>query len=398
MSKRVTFIELFAGAGGLSLGLEQAGWQCLLASDWWDDAMATYRATHVGTPTWEGDIRALDKRQLVSLLPSAPQWVVGGPPCQGFSTVGKRQESDPRNGLVREFHRIVSLLRPQGFVLENVLGLKDMRFTSQVRALFGDLGYTVTNLVLRSADLGVPQLRRRVVFVGHLDQRWFRGPRTTHPESKHVSVIDAIGDLPPLEPGQSKTDYESPPATTYQRKMRAGSTGLQGHEASKHPKHLVEAISHIPDGGNRTHIPARLQPKAGFHNSYSRLDSSRPAVAVTQNMGKPSGTRCIHPYQHRGLTAREGARLQGFPDTFHFHGGMMSQRLQVANAVPPPLGRALGLAISDEARWASKPDDRVDLCGDDASIELPNASAIEASRRAGDAAEQPKPQQPEVQP
>jgi DNA (cytosine-5)-methyltransferase 1 len=114
---------------------------------------------------------------------------------------------------------------------------------------------------------------------------------------------------------------------------------------------LVKALSFIPDGGNRRAIPSRYQPSSGFHNSYSRLNSREPAVAVTSNLGKPSGTRCVHPFQNRGLTAREGARLQSFPDSFHFFGGIVSQRLQVANAVPPMLARALGESLADETSW-----------------------------------------------
>lgn len=120
---------------------------------------------------------------------------------------------------------------------------------------------------------------------------------------------------------------------------------------SRHPDRLVAAISHIPDGGNRQSIPPRHQPRGGFHNSYSRLASWLPAVAITQNLGKPSGTRCIHPTQHRGLNTREGARLQSFPDRFHFLGGVTSQRLQVGNAVPPLLAQAVGEALQDPLRW-----------------------------------------------
>jgi len=133
--------------------------------------------------------------------------------------------------------------------------------------------------------------------------------------------------------------------------MREGSTQLQGHTVSSHPPHLVKAISFIPDGGNRRAIPDAYQPKSGFHNSYSRLSSKHPAVAVTSNLGKPSATRCIHPFQDRGLTAREGARLQGFPDTFHFAAGVTSQRLQVANAVPPILAEMLGRHLVDPRAW-----------------------------------------------
>lgn len=338
--------------------------------------MLTYERNHSSVPTWKGDIRGLTKSKLAQALDSRPDWIVGGPPCQGFSTVGKRQASDPRNGLIREFYRIVSTVRPTGFVIENVLGLRDMRFVDQVNLLFSDIGYTVSSMVLRAADFGVPQLRRRVVFVGSLSQRWFRGPRATHSATRHVSVMHAIGDLPPLLPGQSVDVYTLPPSNSYQRRMRSGSSILQGHDASKHPLKLVQAISYIPDGGNRTSIPTRLQPSSGFHNSYSRLDSTKPAVAVTQNMGKPSGTRCIHPVQHRGLTAREGARLQSFPDSYHFLGGSTSQRLQIANAVPPLLAKALGAALVDKSRWSDEQPSPTKHRDTDSPTELPTAEQL----------------------
>lgn len=354
-----TFLDLFSGAGGLTLGLSRAGWTPLLGVDHWADAVATYRANFDDHPALDVDVADLDARRLAEVLPERPEWIVGGPPCQGFSTIGKRQREDPRNQLVREFKRIVDALRPEGFVIENVLGLKDMRFEQAIQALFSESGYTVSFHVLRAADFGVPQLRRRVLFVGHRDQGRFDGPLPTHAETDYVTVGEAIGDLPPVGPGETRTRYAGQPRTEYQRSMRAGSRTLQGHTASNHPAYLVEAISHIPDGGNRRSIPDHLQPRSGYHNSYSRLASWLPAVAVTSNMGKPSASRCIHPFQDRGLTAREGARLQGFPDTFHFTAGVTSQRLQVANAVPALLAQRIGEAILDEERWsgASRPDD-----------------------------------------
>jgi DNA (cytosine-5)-methyltransferase 1 len=168
-----------------------------------------------------------------------------------------------------------------------------------------------------------------------------------------VTVWDAIGDLPEVGPGEEATAYDRPAASEYQTRLRKNSKTIQGHIASSHPPHLIKAISFIPDGGNRRSIPPHFQPRSGFHNSYSRLSSTAPAVAVTQNMGKPSGTRCIHPFQHRGLTAREGARLQGFPDIFHFSGGVTSQRLQIANAVSPILAKEVGQALSDVSNWQS---------------------------------------------
>ena len=277
--------------------------------------------------------------------------MVGGPPCQGYSTVGKRDRSDPRNVLFLEFHRIVEGLKPDGFVIENVLGLKDMSFEQEVTESFRALGYRVNFRVLTAAEHGVPQLRRRVVFVGHRERGLFQGPPITHDAETFVTVADAIDDLPRLGPGETTEKYCRDARTPYQKEMRDLSNGLQGHSVSKHPPYLVEAISHIPDGGNRRSIPPALQPKGGFHNSYSRLASWLQAVAITQNLGKPSGTRCIHPDQDRGLTTREGARLQSFPDRFHVLGGRTSQRLQVANAVPPRLAEALGRALNDPKRW-----------------------------------------------
>jgi len=347
-----TFLDLFSGAGGLSLGLSRAGWRPVLAIDRWPDAVATYRRNFSDHHIVDMDIADLTTARLSGLLDSQPEWVVGGPPCQGFSTVGKRVRHDPRNMLVREFRRVVKELRPAGFLIENVLGLKDMRFESGVIEAFEELGYDVSFHVLRAADHGVPQLRRRVVFVGHLELGFFDRPPPSHSEGRYVSVWDAIGDLPAVGPGDTARHYDKPPATDYQRLLRGQSLGLQGHTVSKHPPHLVRAISFIPDGGNRRAIPDEYQPASGFHNSYSRLSSRHPAVAVTSNMGKPSATRCVHPTQDRGLTAREGARLQSFPDRFWFEAGVTSQRLQIANAVPPLLGEMLGRRLLDRANWS----------------------------------------------
>ena len=355
VSRPLSFIDIFAGAGGLSLGLEAAGLHPLLAVDAWDDAVETFSGNFSETPVLLGDVAEITAATIARAAEAKPDLIVGGAPCQGFSTVGRRVRSDPRNALFVEFKRLVGEIGPKYFVLENVMGMRDMHFIPEVEKAFTDLGYSVTAQIVSAADFGVPQLRRRVLFVGSSDGRFFRRMSPCTPAGDHLTVWDAIGDLPYLGPGETKTVYIDPPFTDYQREMRAGSTDLQGHTASSHPEHLVEAISHIPDGGNRRDIPDHLQPRSGFHNSYSRLASWAPAVAVTSNMGKPSATRCIHPFQHRGLTTREGARLQTFPDRFHFQGGLMSQRLQVANAVPPRLASAIGLCLQDDDCWADGP-------------------------------------------
>lgn len=342
-----TFVDLFCGAGGLSLGLINAGWKPLLALDHWSDAVATYSGNFGDHPCLNRDITTVAEAELLTLAPNC-DWVVGGPPCQGFSTVGRRRRDDPRNQLVFQFARVVDILQPENFLIENVIGLRDMRFVEEVEHFFEARGYRVSTMTLRSADYGVPQLRQRIFFVGSKRGIVFKAPQPSHAPRDYVTVADAIGDLPALEPGATAERYTSPARTTYQERLRKGSRTIQGHQAARHPPHLVQAISHIPDGGSRRDIPPTLQPRSGFHNSYSRLHSRSPAVAVTQNMGKPSGTRCIHPFQHRGLTAREGARLQGFPDTFHFTSGSTSQRLQVANAVSPILAEAMGHHLANQ--------------------------------------------------
>ena len=274
---RPTFVDLFSGCGGLTLGLQRAGWECVLGVDQWEDAVRTYRHNFRDHAAERLDIQALTRPKLAKLLDSRPSWVVGGPPCQGFSTVGKRRREDPRNELVRQFHRVVRALQPDGFLIENVVGLKVMSFEEPVRALFEEIGYEVTALQLRAADFGVPQLRHRIIFVGHRERGRFKGPERSLKQGEHTTVWDAISDLPEVGPGETKTAYEREPDTDYQRQLRGGSDSIQGHTVSKHPESLVTAISFIPDGGNRKSIPARFQPRSGFHNSYSRLSSSRSA-------------------------------------------------------------------------------------------------------------------------
>lgn len=344
------FVDLFCGAGGLSFGLEAAGLEGMLGVEIDKTAAMTYEQ-NFNHKCLIKDIRELTGQQLIDIVGVKPDLLAGGPPCQGFSTVGKRDKFDKRNSLVGEFIRIASEISPEFILIENVLGLKDMDFVPHIEKALLDIGYTITHHILTSAEYGVPQLRRRIIFVGSKSGNKFLPPKVTHSPQNYISVEQAIGDLPVIQPGQNITNYTNEPSNDYQIALRANSSILQGHEASKHTKELIEAISFIPDGGNRTSIPAHLQPSSGFHNSYSRLNSKEPAVAITQNMAKPSGTRCIHPFQNRGLTAREGARLQSFPDSFHFCGGATSQRLQIANAVPPLLAKAIGEAIINPSHW-----------------------------------------------
>lgn len=340
-------LDLFCGIGGLTLGFEAAGIQSVGGVDHWSEAKATFEHNHSPLRCMLSDLTqttVVEIEEFFNLDASTLDIVAGGPPCQGFSTVGKREETDPRNNLWRHYCELVSAIRPAYVVIENVEGMlvgHGGRQAEAVIAGFNEAGYRMKCKLLRAADHGVPQLRKRTIFLGWLDglaEPHF--PKRCAKES--VTVADAIFDLPPLVSRERKTRFESEAFTTYQRARRKDCVELHNHEAANHPPELVEVLSHIPDGGNRKSIPDHLQPKSGFHNSYARLASFKPAIAVTSNMRKPSSARATHPSQPRGLTVREGLRLQSFDDDFVVLGSRTSQYLQVGNAVPPLLARAIG--------------------------------------------------------
>jgi DNA (cytosine-5)-methyltransferase 1 len=353
-------LDLFCGIGGLTLGLEAAGLRSIGGVDYWEESRATFDRNLSPLRCMPSDLTRTTVGEIEEFFgvdASEIEVVAGGPPCQGFSTVGKRSEADPRNVLWRHYCDLVSEIRPAYVVIENVEGMLVGHRGRQAEAVvagFNEIGYHMKCKLLRAADYGVPQLRKRTIFLGWLDG-------LVEPEfpkrnvSELVTVAEAIFDLPVLGSKEKKTAYESEPSTDYQRARRKGCVVLHNHEAANHPPELIEVLSHIPDGGNRKSIPDRLQPKSGFHNSYARLASWKPAIAVTSNMRKPSSARATHPVQNRGLTVREGLRLQSFDDAFVVLGSRTNQYLQVGNAVPPLLARAIGLEVVKAFR-ANGPD------------------------------------------
>ncbi len=350
---QIKSLDLFCGIGGLTLGLQRAGFSCLAGVDVWDDAGLTFQHNHPHVPFVKADLTKIDSEELLTLANLKRDdidVIVGGPPCQGFSTIGKRDVADPRNTLWTHYLKLVKDIRPAYVVIENVEGMNVMSgggVRDGIISAFGEVGYHMKSTILVSADYGVPQLRKRIVFFG-----WLPGvhepkfPNPSSHRSKWVTVEEAIFDLPELGSGEKSETYHRAPITEYQRRLRGGERRLANHESAKHPKHLIDVLRHIPDGGNRTSIPDHLQPRSGFHNSYARLASWKPAVAVTSNMRKPSSARATHPTQNRGLTVREGLRLQSFPDSFEVLGSRTSQYLQVGNAVPPLLAEAIGKSIA----------------------------------------------------
>lgn len=344
-------LDLFSGIGGLAIGMERAGFNTIGGVDVWEKAKKTFEY-NLGLDCMCADLKetsAEEIRSYFDINDREVDLIVGGPPCQGFSTVGKRESDDPRNQLWQRYRDLVSKLQPYYVLIENVEGMvvdNNGQVKDSVIGAFNEIGYQMKARVLTAANYGVPQLRKRVFFIGWLDGLIEpEYPAPTYSKAEQVSVEEAIFDLPELGPGEKVEVYTDPPKTKYQKCRRGSADQLRNHEAANHTDKLVERISHVPDGGNRTSIPDHLQPRSGFHNSYSRLASWKPAVAVTSNMRKPSSARCTHPKQDRGLTVREGLRLQTFDDDFIVLGPRTSQYELVGNAVPPLLAEHVGREI-----------------------------------------------------
>ena len=351
---RFTAVELFAGAGGLSLGLENSGLSVVLANEIMPDFAATLIQNHPNTCVLTGDIHDIDfKKEIRRLDVSSVDVVSGGPPCQGFSTIGSKNRRDPRNSLFYEYLRAVSELKPRYTVFENVAGFRNLYGGFAFETLKSELellGYDIEAGLLNAADYGAPQFRQRTIVIGsrrglpkvHL-------PVPTHDEkpglTPYVTLMDAIGDLPPLSAGDSISTYQCAPKTPYQRIMRGRETILTEHNAARYGERMQEILRTIPPGGSVNDLPKRLRPASYYSNTYARLLPDQPSFTITRNFGTPSSSRCVHPFQPRALSTREGARLQGFPDKYQFVGGKQSKNLQIGNAVPPPLGEAIGKEI-----------------------------------------------------
>jgi DNA (cytosine-5)-methyltransferase 1 len=358
MNASLLAVELFAGAGGLSIGLEQAGFQILLANELEKDFAATFAHNHPSTKVLCQDIQTIDfVGELGSLGSPAITLLSGGPPCQGFSTVGAKREDDPRNRLLYEYLRAVQEIRPMYLIFENVAGFARMYEGQAYRALqqgLQALGYDFVSGILEASDYGLPQKRQRSITLG-----WQKGlppvrlPAPTHGEAtdffSHLqprrTLQTAISDLPPLGANDAAYAYTSSAQNAYQQALRGDCEVLTEHNSANYGEKMRQILALIPPGGTVDDLPAVLRPKAYFSNTYARLWADRPTPTITRNFGTPSSSRCVHPTQNRALSTREGARLQGFPDSYQFMGSKISKNLQIGNAVPPIFGFVLAQEI-----------------------------------------------------
>lgn len=336
-AKSYTFIDLFSGCGGLSLGFEMSGFKGLLAVDFWQDALTTYAYNRSGASTLCADlseIKSSEVRRKFGI--SDVDVIIGGPPCQGFSVAGKRIIADERNELYKSFVDFVREFSPKAFVMENVPTILTMGggvIRDAIISDFTELGYSVSYKVLTASQYGVPQNRRRAFFVGLRCGKKFEFPLAT--STKPVTSEEAISDLPE----QSLTDcspYPIPPQSKYQQMLRNGSFGVYNHDVTQHTDRTQEIIAMVPDGGNYKNLPKDLWNTRKVHIAWTRLNSKRPSFTID----------CGHNHHfhykfNRVPTVRESARIQSFPDWFKFIGTKGSQFKQVGNAVPPLLAKVI---------------------------------------------------------
>lgn len=341
-------IDLFAGAGGLSLGAEMAGIDVKYAVENDQYAAKAYEINHKTTVLYNTDIRKVSA--LDFSVDNECLILFGGPPCQGFSTSNQktRNKDNPQNWLFKEFVRLAREIKPKWILLENVKGIAETEhgfFEHKIKSEFEKLGYLCSIIRPCAVDYGVPQRRTRFFLIGSKEKRV---PILTISGVERVSVKDALEDLPSLKNGASENilPYKCMAKSSYARLLRGKEKACSGHLVSRNSDLVIKRYAHIPPGGNWADIPDELMgnytDKTRCHTGvYKRLKEDEPALTV----GNYRKSMIIHPWEDRGLSVREAARLQSFPDSYTFYGSIGFQQQQVGNAVPPLLAKAVFEAI-----------------------------------------------------
>lgn len=332
-------IDLFCGIGGLSLGFEQAGFDVVAAVDMWADAVKTYNHNRNEKVAQVITVEDFNELVLPNILDNHKiTGIIGGPPCQGFSTVGRRVIDDPRNKMYLEFYKAVKYANPDFFLIENVKGMLTLNkgaFVEDLIERFGPngLGYNITYELLNAADYGVPQNRYRVFYVG-IKNKKFEFPK---PFNYQLTAKEGIGDLE----GSDNEHYGSAPQNDFQRKMRGKCEHPLNQDYTSHTEQTVSIISQVPDGGNIRSLPQEVWQVRKYNKAFERMGTFKPSNTID------TGHRnYFHYSEPRIPTVRESARIQSFPDDFEIIGTRGSQYKQVGNAVPPMLAKV----IADEIK------------------------------------------------
>lgn len=357
-------VSMFSGCGGFDLGFKWAGFDLVWANDISKEACQTYR-TNISDHIVCGDVNEFR----LGDLPSADV-LIGGPPCQPFSLVGKRNLMDDRIDLIWTFVNAVKELQPQAFVMENVVGLKSAvdrhggSILDKILRRLKRMGYSLNYAVMNAAEFGVPQLRRRLILMGSLQKNPLQFPRATHALDKAselqacVSSFEAIGDLPAPTKDDRPTGYGTPASSLYQKWVRSKSRKVHNH-LYPHMSELDKLIiSYIPPGGNYMDVPSSVPSKriqkfketGGRTTTYGRLRKDRPSYTLNTHFSRPNVGCNIHFRQDRLITIREGLRFQSFPDSFVLPQGLSkrAQYMLVGNAVPPLMAFAIANALKPQ--------------------------------------------------
>ncbi len=361
-SEKLTMLDLFCGAGGFAVGCSWAGFQSVFGIDHFEPAMKTWSENHPNAIGCLGDITKVTPESIKAMLKEKGvehiHLITGGVPCQGFSIANrKHNDHDERNFLFLEYMKYVEVFQPDYIILENVSGMRSTaggQFEQDIKDYMDKLGYTPRVKLCNAADFGVPQLRQRLLFVGIKRNKGF-AKEYIFPDGdfigKYRTVSDAISDLPPLENNDASDTYTSHSLTEYQKLMRglgnipaiAECCTLFNHVAPNHPQETIDKIASTKQG----------EPMYPRFKQRIRLCESSPSPTQLAGGIRPQ-FQFGHPTQPRGLTIRERARIQSFPDSYRFYGGTVQERVQTGNAVPPLMIYHIAKPIAEDIRKKEK--------------------------------------------
>jgi DNA (cytosine-5)-methyltransferase 1 len=369
-------VDLFSGAGGLTFGfyysikdgkfIKNEDCEIVFANEENVNAAKAFTINFPDVNMLNCDIRNLKEQTIFNIIGTKEiDLIIGGPPCQSFSTIGVRKYDDKAK-LYKEYIRMLKIIRPKMFIFENVKGIlsmKDGANNSVINRIMGrfekiedGFGYNVSYRILDAVEYGIPQNRERVFIVGvrkDQDIIW------SFPEGNNtrLTIKEAINDLPSLKQGEEKVNYKEGPLNDYQKLMRDSNKLLTYHRTILHNDKIQMVIKNIAQGQGRYDfnklvdeglVEEKYRLTSGYSNTYGRLIAKKPCTTITHNMSTASSLRCVHYRQNRTLTPREGARIQSFPDWFQFCGNFTEIRMQIGNAVPP----LLAIALHDQAQKA----------------------------------------------
>ncbi len=329
-------LDIFCGAGGLSQGFKNAGFNIIAGIDNDQESIETYAYNFPGAISSLTDLSQKLNYDNLDFINNKIDILVGGPPCQGFSVAGKRMAEDPRNKLYKIYMDLIKTISPSALVLENVPSLRSLYngyIFKNILSDFKKLDYKTHVWILNADDYGVPQSRKRIFIIGLKNNKLLIEPEKTTPINK-ITCSMAISDLPALknQSGAMELDYKNGPNSDYQRIMRMNSKKLYNHWRVEHKEKTIEIIKLVPDGGNYKTLPKHLQTTRRVNIAWTRMNSSKPCFTIDAGHNHH-----FHYAANRVPTVRESARIQSFQDKFKFIGRKGSQFRQVGNAVPPIL-------------------------------------------------------------